>query len=362
MPSFSIWEKEAYLISPDVVIIGSGFSGLWSALQLKILRPHSSVLLLERGILPTGASTRNAGFSCFGSPSELLNDATAMGEADMWNLVNMRYEGIQMIQQYCSASAIDLEMNGGYECFDAQSPYWHLCNDQLGWLNEGLQEITGKEATFQGADHKMAGFGFAGFEHMIGTSEEGSLHPGKLVHQLTGKVRAMGVQLLTGVEVQSYHDHGDFVEVITPQMAIRCSQLLLCTNAFTPQLVPGLDIIPCRGQVIVTTPLEDLLIKGNFHYDSGYYYFRNVGHRLLIGGARNSALEEEETLEMENTSGITDTLTAFIKNHLLPGTPFTVSDQWAGIMGMGGNKMPIVEGLSENVFCCVRLSGMGVAL
>ena len=91
MQQISIWEKESFFSPQDIIIIGSGFSGLWSALHIKTLHPNYKVTILERGLIPTGASTRNAGFSCFGSPSELIHDVRSRGANEMWKLVSMRY-------------------------------------------------------------------------------------------------------------------------------------------------------------------------------------------------------------------------------------------------------------------------------
>ncbi len=63
----SYWEQESFFKGIDVAVIGSGIVGLTAAIHLKTLEPHSRIVVLERGALPTGASTRNAGFACFGS-------------------------------------------------------------------------------------------------------------------------------------------------------------------------------------------------------------------------------------------------------------------------------------------------------
>ncbi|MEO7766300.1 MAG: FAD-dependent oxidoreductase, partial [Ferruginibacter sp.] len=91
-------------------------------------------------------------------------------------------------------------------------------------------------------------------------------------------------------------------------------------------------------------------------------YFRNLGNRILLGGARNNAFGDENTLNLQTTDLIQSILEQFIHQKLLPSVNFTVTDRWAGIMAMGSEKLPIVKTISENVFCCVRMSGMGVAL
>lgn len=362
MPQLSVWEKESFFAPQDVIIIGSGFSGLWSALHLKQLHPNYNITILERGIIPAGASTRNAGFSCFGSPTELINDAKLMGEEKMWQLVEMRYKGLLEIRKYFTDTEIEYDACGGYECFTNNDNNWQNCVSKLDWLNNGLKKITGSENIFTIADNKIKDIGFANIEHLIENKLEGGLHSGKLVQALTQKVQSMGVQVLCGIDVSNYIQKDDFIEIATTAVTFHTKQLLLCTNAFTKKLVPDIDIIPNRGQVLLTAPIKDLKVKGTFHFDEGYYYFRNLGNRLLIGGARNEAFEQENTTEIDITENIQTTLENFIQTYLLPDTDFTVTDRWSGIMAMGTEKLPIVKALSKNVFCCVRMSGMGVAL
>jgi len=364
MHQLSVWEKESFFAPQDVIIVGSGFCGLWSALHLKTLNPHYNVTILERGIIPTGASTRNAGFSCFGSPSELINDARLMGEDEMWKLVVMRYQGLQEIRKFFSDEEIDYDGSGGYESFTIQSEDWNECKEKLEWLNSGLKKITGVDNVFRIVDEKIAEFGFSGFEHLVENKLEGGLHPGKLVKCLLKKVQAMGVQVMTGIEVLNFYSMKNRVYLSTNhQIEFITNNLLLCTNAFTEVLVPGIDITPNRGQVLITSPIENLKFKGTFHFDKGFYYFRNLNNRLLIGGARNKSLGEENTSEMKTTDLIQHELEEFIHQYLLPvGTSYTITDRWTGIMGMGNCKAPIVSAISNNVYCCVRMSGMGVAL
>jgi gamma-glutamylputrescine oxidase len=363
MPQLSVWEKESFFAPQDIIIIGSGFAGLWSAVKLLEKNTGLKITILERGIIPTGASTRNAGFSCFGSPSELLNDIDRIGEEKTWQLVEMRYKGLLEIRKYFSAEIIEYDHSGGYECFRENSADWELSSAKLNWLNQHLTSITNFKNTFTIADEKLAGFGLNNFSHLIESELEAGLHPGKLVQALLQKVQGMGVQVLTGIEVKSYQVEKGMVEVITNQdIHFSAKKLLLCTNAFTKDILPGIDIIPNRGQVLLTSFIDNLQLKGTFHFDRGYYYFRNLGNRILIGGARNKSFKEEETTEIATTVIIQNELEDFIRRHLLFNNSFTITDRWSGIMAMGNEKLPIVKAINEQVFCCVRMSGMGVAL
>ena len=103
----SIWELETFYRKRDVIIIGAGFTGLWTAISIKEKFPEKSVLVIERSSIPIGASTRNAGFACFGSLTEIIADVETIGWQKTLELVKMRFEGLQKIKTYFKADTID---------------------------------------------------------------------------------------------------------------------------------------------------------------------------------------------------------------------------------------------------------------
>ena len=113
--SLSIWEKESFFAPADIIIAGSGLVGLWSAYYLKKKHPSLKITIVERGIIPAGASTRNAGFACFGSLTELLADIDLMGEDKMLELVSRRFKGLRKIRKTFRNSEIGYERLGSYE-------------------------------------------------------------------------------------------------------------------------------------------------------------------------------------------------------------------------------------------------------
>ncbi|RXG17999.1 FAD dependent oxidoreductase [Leeuwenhoekiella aestuarii] len=86
-PNLSYWEYKSWFSNVDFTIVGSGITGLNCALRLRALHPSAKILIVERGNLPQGASTKNAGFACFGSLSELIADLNTHSEAKMLELV-----------------------------------------------------------------------------------------------------------------------------------------------------------------------------------------------------------------------------------------------------------------------------------
>lgn len=362
----SIWEKETFFAPQDVIILGSGFVGLWSAFYLKKKHPTLKVSVLDRGIIPTGASTRNAGFACFGSLSELVYDARTMGSDKMLQLVEMRYKGLERIRKYFNEEVIDFELCGGYELFDpGSSPSSEEIDHHIEYINSLLKPVTGTKKTFRKADDRISTFGFGQTQHLVKNDLEGSLHSGKLLRALLQTVQGMGVQVFTAVEVKNFHVFDETLELETNrQFSFFTKKLLVCTNAFAKELLEDLDVVPARGQVVLTSPIQNLPWKGTFHSDEGFYYFRNLGDRVLLGGARHKAFAEEQTTAMEISEKIQGELERYLATVVLPqfAGKYTIEHRWSGIMAMGSEKMPIVKQVLPNVFCAVRMSGMGVAL
>jgi gamma-glutamylputrescine oxidase len=362
----SIWEKETFYAPQDVVIVGSGFVGLWCAFQLKKRKPELKVTIVDRGIIPTGASTRNAGFACFGSLSEVVYDAQTMGTDKMLELVEMRFKGLERIQKYFDDDVIDFEMCGGYELYDVSDIVGtEKLQENIQYINSLFKPITGKKRTYRLADEAITSFGFGSTRHMVKNALEGYLHSGKLVKGLLSKVQGMGVQVFTQTAIEAFEHTNDGIELQTSQeFKLTTKQLLVCTNAFAKELFPGEDIIPARGQVLLTSPIENLPWKGTFHSDEGYYYFRNLGKRVLLGGARNKAFDEERTMDMNTSEFIQSELESYLDRVVLPNYKgqYSIENRWAGIMAMGAEKMPVLKEVEPSIFCCVRMSGMGVAL
>ena len=230
-------------------------------------------------------------------------------------------------------------------------------------LNRTLKKITGEQKTFRLQNAKIGKFGFAGVQYLVDNQSEGQLHSGKLCQALLRLVQSMNVTVLNNIEITGFEKvNGHLLLHTQHPFPLIASQLLVCTNAFARQLLPQLEITPNRGQVLVTSPIEGLPFQGTFHFDAGYYYFRNLGDRVLLGGARNKAFAEENTMEMTITDTIQQELERFLREVILPGRHYTIDHRWSGIMGMGAEKTPIVRAINDHVFCAVRMNGMGVAL
>lgn len=354
----SIWEQETFYRKRDIVIIGAGFSGLWAAVSIKEKSPEKSILIIERNGVPLGASTRNAGFACFGSLTEVIADSKKMGWEKTLDLVKMRFDGLQKIRNYFKNDEIDFELNGGYEVLNSEESLSYLDD-----VNEKLRFITGLEHTYTLQQDKIREFGLGKSLLLVENPCEGSLHSGKLLQKLLEKCYELKIEFLFGTEVKNIEETSDEVNIcLSEDISIKADQLIHCTNAFSSKFLEKENIVPARGQILLTEPIENLKLKGTFHYDEGFYYFRNLGNRVLLGGGRNQDFKTEETTSFETTEFLQQHLENFLKEVVLPDQNFKIAMRWSGIMAMGNEKTPIVKQFSDRQFCAVRLSGMGVAL
>jgi glycine/D-amino acid oxidase-like deaminating enzyme len=355
----SYWELKNWFTNVDFVIVGSGIVGLHAGLRLREKNPSSKILILEKGILPEGASTKNAGFACFGSLSEIIEDLKTHTEEEVIQLIQKRWNGLQLLRKNLGDAKLDFKPYGGYELFlkDDDSSYSE-CSNKLPFINEILKPLFKSDVFSKEIDR----FGFGGCkEYLIFNPFEAQIDTGNMMQALLKKAYEQDILILNQQTVTSFLDNENGVEVALGDFSFTTKKLLFATNGFADELTKG-AVKPARGQVLITEPIPNLDLKGTFHLDKGYYYFRNIGDRILLGGGRNLDFETETTTEFGQTEIVQKRLEDLLKKVILPNQDVRIEHRWSGIMGIGNSKKPIVSQLSENVYCGVRLGGMGVAI
>lgn len=360
--SISYWEQQ-HFFTYDVIIIGSGIVGLNAAIAIKSQNPKTSVAILERGFLPSGASTKNAGFACFGSISELMEQEKSGGTALLYQLIERRWKGLLKLRKLLGDASLSYHNYGGYELFkETDHELAGLCVAKISHFNELIKDIVGQEDAFKTSNPKIADFGFRDVGLLIENKLEAQIDTGKMMKALILKATAMGVMIYNNCEVTALEQEDNYQVMLSKHGDFRARQVLLSTNAFVKDLIPDLDVVPGRGQVILTQPIPDLKIKGTFHYDKGYYYFRNIDNRILLGGGRNLDIKGEETAIFGSSPLIQNALNNLLKEVILPDTAFEIEGSWSGIMAFGHELQPIVKSIRPGVFCAVRCNGMGIAM
>lgn len=355
----SYWELKNWFTNVDYTIVGSGIVGLYTALRLRERFPESKILVLEKGMLPQGASTKNAGFACFGSISEIIDDLKTHSEEEVIQLIQKRWSGLQLLRKNLGDSAIDFKPYGGYELFlENDESSYSECLAKIPFINEVLKPIFKSDVFAKQVDR----FDFKQiFEYTIFNPFEAQIDTGNMMQALLKKAISENILILNKQTVTGFQEQSDDVKVALGDFSFTTKKLLFATNGFAGSLTQN-EVKPARAQVLITEPIPNLDIKGTFHIDKGYYYFRNIGDRILLGGGRNVDFETENTTTFGTTEIIQNRLEDLLKEVILPGTDFRIEHRWSGIMGMGASKRPIVSQLSDHVYCGVRLGGMGVAI
>jgi glycine/D-amino acid oxidase-like deaminating enzyme len=358
----SYWEKDSFL-NYDLIVLGSGIVGLSTAASYKEKHRSARILILESGIFPTGASTKNAGFACYGSAAEIWNDVQMLGINKALEVVGLRVEGLKKLRKRLGDEGIGYEELGGGEIFLRNEEFQ---TDRLPQLNDWLRPFFKKDVFIQDLGRiKHLGFQAGTIKDFVTNTVEGQIDTGKMMTSLLSYCRQIGIEILTGCKaILPEKKNGNWqISMEDSLIEFRAERVAICTNAFTTFLFPDLDIRPGRGQVLITKPIDNLRFKGIFHFDEGYYYFRNVGNRILFGGGRNLDFETESTHEIALNHAIQDKLEEYLKTLILPeGADFEIDHRWAGIMAFGKEKVPIIQDFGDGLVAGVRMNGMGIAM
>lgn len=356
--SISYWQKKDLDKKHQIVIVGAGIVGLTTAYFIKSANPHAKITILDRDHPNGGASIRNAGFACFGSPTELLDDIDRLGEPLTIETLKLRWEGLQLLQSIVHPQSMDYQQNGGYEIFNKSDKNMDLVGDNLEYLNAIVADVIKDNKVYQW--QKRAG-GFDIANNWVFNRHEGQLDPYKMIRSLRRIVIEKGVDVYSQVSVENI-DYTNRKLQLNNGLNLEASHICLCTNAYTKELLQNAECRPVRNQVYVTESIPNLQLNGCYHLDQGYIYLRNIGNRILIGGARNILGTNEETNKFGNTEHAKKYLKEVLDRIFPEAKKYRFEHEWSGILGVGESKKAIVEEIYPQCYVGVRLGGMGVAI
>lgn len=316
------------------------------------------VAIIESATIGTLASSRNAGFMCYGSPSELGADLGNHNAASMLATIRAKHKGMKLLLQFAGKRNIQFKKVAAYEILNNNAPATTTALAQLDALNKLFQEAIGIPQYFTPTTRSH----FADeFQDAISFTYEGQLNPAATVYALTQLFRNLGGIHLNATTAQGLEKSEGHFEVPTNLGILQGQQVIIATNAFTSALIPSSQIQPKRAQVLITSPIAKMPYLGNFHMDFGYVYFRNVGNRLLLGGSRNVDFESENSTKPALNPVIQSALDTLL-GKLLPHQKYAIEDRWAGIMGFDSQNVPQVRLLDSNLLVVAGMNGMGTAL
>jgi gamma-glutamylputrescine oxidase len=351
--SKSYWEL-SYSKEADVIILGGGIVGINTAIHLKSSQPNTEVLVIDQQWLGGGASVKNAGFVCFGSPTELLDDIENYGEDFAVEVFQKRWLGAQKLVKNIPSAVLELDKCGGMEIFDNQS---NVSNDQVDRLNSLVEKSIGLANHFRKAPQTfLPTFSPIG----IKMEAESSINPMKMMAFLYKKAITLGVKFY--LETVASIDDENKSLTLTNHQTIKYEKLAITLNGYVSRLMPNLGVRPARNLVLITEDLPDISWKNVIHYDKGYVYFRRIGHKILIGGGRNIDKDNEYTDELGINPKINDFLESFLFEKVLNGRKVEIIHKYQGILGFGEDKFPKAQWYNENIAYACGMGGMGVAI
>ena len=279
-------------------------------------------------------------------------------------MVERRFRGLERLRNRVGDKALRYEEHGGFEIFkaDEKATFDH-CAAHLDFFNKSIFDITKQKKTYRILDKKaIQSFGFQNINNVIHNVAEGQIDTGEMMKTLLAIAENKGVKIINGLTLKSIETQNDEVLLHADNWFFTAKKVLVCTNGFAQQLMPDLEVTPARNQVIITKPIENLHLKGCFHYDRGYFYFRNIDNRILLGGGRNLDYETERTSNFGTTPIIQNALKNLLHEVILPKQKVEIDMVWSGILGLGNVKKPVIEMLTPRVGVAVRMGGMGVAI
>jgi glycine/D-amino acid oxidase-like deaminating enzyme len=183
---------------------------------------------------------------------------------------------------------------------------------------------------------------------------DGSLQPARWVRRLAARAAEAGADLRERERVTSLED-----------LEAEADEVVIATDGYTHGLVPELDavITPTRGQVIATEPLERILFPCPHYARHGYDYWQQLPDgRLVAGGFRDTALEDEFTAEEATTPLVQAQLERFVAE--LMGAPPPIAQRWSGIFGTVDDLLPLAGQVPgrDGVWVAAGYSGHGNVL
>ena len=363
--AFSYWEREGLLGRVDHVVVGGGIVGMACALALRERLPGATIRLIERGSLGCGGTTRNAGFACFGSPTELLEDLESLGKTALLELVERRWTGLQRLMDRLGKEEIGFQNTGSWEVFTGLEGVKSAARASkcLGALNELLEPVLGPDV-FRNAPEAARAWRAVDAIH---SPLEGVIDTAAMVRSFWRLLNAAGIERISGLEIAELTTGSNGVRIGTPHGSIDAGQVWVCTNAMASELLDPVGEVllvkPSPNRVLVTEKLAQLPMEGAFHSERGYIYFRSLDGRLLIGGGRHWGHDRDWSHCSADKKALSvlvwdNQLEDFLAERL--GHRPKIEHRWTGWLGVGKQRTPLIGSANERIHYAVRLGGMGV--
>jgi gamma-glutamylputrescine oxidase len=324
MPALSYWLAEAHDPLPavqldgsvDVAVVGGGITGCSCALTLA--EAGLRVRLFEAREIAGGASGRNGGFALRGGSAPypvLRNEIGEERTATIWRWTEEEMSALAALAGDAFRPTGSLRLAADEEERDELREEYEALRHagfEADWLDELPDALDGR------------------YPAAIFHPPDGILQPARLVRRIARQAAEAGVEI---------HEHARVEDV----GAAGADVVVVATDGYPSGLLGDIEglVVPTRGQVIATEPIEEMLFPIPHYGRHGFdYWHQTPDGRLVAGGFRDISLDSEFTAEDEITSVVQDALEHFVEEHV--GRPLRIDYRWAGIFGMVFDFLPVV--------------------
>jgi glycine/D-amino acid oxidase-like deaminating enzyme len=300
----------------DVGIVGAGVTGCACALALA--EAGLRVRVVDERRVAEGASGRNGGFALRGTAAPYDQVVAAFGRERalaLWEWTEHELEAIERLAGDAFRRLGSLRLAADEEeREDLRDEIEGLWADGLDaeWIDEPAGPLAGR------------------FTAAIRHPTDAALQPARLVRRLAGLAVAAGAEVVEGQRIAEPDE-------------LVAEAVVVATDGYPSGLLGELEglIVPTRGQVIATEPLEERLFEVPHYGRHGFdYWHQTEDGRLVAGGFRDVALEREFTADEDLTDDVQRSLERFVND--LVGRQLRVDYRWAGIFGLVLDFAPVV--------------------
>jgi glycine/D-amino acid oxidase-like deaminating enzyme len=274
-------------VRADLVVVGGGYTGLWSALLATEREPDAKVVVVEAQRVGWAASGRNGGF-CEASLTHGSENGQTRWPDEMPTLERLGLENLDAIEAAESRYGMDFQFERTGMLAPAVEPH------QVDWLKDWAAE--GEEGVVY-LDESEVQQAVASPTYLAGVWEQrtcGMLHPARMAAELARVCEQRGVEIFERSHVTGLDSSGAGVAVTTDEGGVEASRAVLATNVFPSLLKRNrLMTVPVYDYVLMTEPLtgEQLASigwkdrQGIGDLANQFHYYRlTADNRILFGG------------------------------------------------------------------------------
>ena len=305
----------------DVAVVGGGITGCSCALALA--EAGLRVRMFEAREIAGGASGRNGGFALRGGAAAypvLVDSIGADATAELWRWTETELEQLVGLAGDAFRPTGSLRLAVDEEERDELWEEYEALRD-AGFAAEWREPLAEPLERYPAA---------------LFHPPDGVLQPARLVRRIAERAAKAGVEIHERARVTSIDETA-------------ADTVVVATDGYPSGLLGELEglIVPTRGQVIATEPIEEMLFEIPHYGRHGFdYWHQRLDGRIVAGGFRDVSLDTEFTDEEVTTEVVQDALERFVEEHV--GRSVRVDYRWAGIFGMVFDFLPVIGRVPGN--------------